>query len=410
VDIPDGQRLAVRRIVAVTAALAVLAALPAAVHAAGRSVGVTTPATDSFYRAPNPLPPGPPGTILRSRPVSLTALGLPLPLQAWQIMYVSTDVASRPAAVVATIIKPINAASSRLLSYQEPWDSDSLSCAPSYQLRAGNDINAAALLPALAAGWTVVDSDFEGLQSAYTAGIQAAHGVLDGIRAAERFAPAHLSAQNTPVGLWGYSGGAQATAWATELAATYAPELKIVGAAEGGVPANVNDIATHLDGGPSSGIELAGAVGLSRAYPELATLWNAAGKTMAATIGNECIGQYAIQYAFQRMDTYTTVSHARDMPWVKAIIDAQSLGQRRPAAPLYVYQSINDELIPGADVNALVSKYCRQGVSVFYYQDPASEHISLAVTGAPAAFAYLAARFAHQPVPTTCGVPQVPPS
>ena len=44
--------------------------------------------------------------------------------------------------------------------------------------------------------------------------------------------PLGLSA-DAPVGLWGYSGGGLATAWAAEVCAGYAPELDIVGAVLG---------------------------------------------------------------------------------------------------------------------------------------------------------------------------------
>jgi hypothetical protein len=41
---------------------------------------------------------------------------------------------------------------------------------------------------------------------------------------------------STKVGMMGYSGGAIATEWASELAPSYAPTLRIIGAAAGGVP------------------------------------------------------------------------------------------------------------------------------------------------------------------------------
>ena len=77
---------------------------------------------------------------------------------------------------------------------------------------------------ALTMGWAVVVPDYEGPDSQWTAGTQAGHAVLDGIRAALRFGPAGLAGPSTPVGLWGYSGGAQATARATELQPGYAPD------------------------------------------------------------------------------------------------------------------------------------------------------------------------------------------
>jgi hypothetical protein len=379
-----------------------------------RAAAVITPDTDPFYRAPDPLPAAAPaGTVLRSRPVTIAAFGAPLPFDATQIMFTSTDVDDHPSAVVATIIKTLTSSPITprpLISYQEPWDSDSLNCAPSYEMRIGTDANEIAFPMALAAGYALVVPDFEGLTAAFTVGVQAAHGTLDGIRAAENFLPGYLAGTATPVGLWGYSGGAQASVWASEIAPTYAPELNIVGTAAGGVPPDITAVAKNVDGTVASGIELAGAVGMSRAYPELTSLWNTAGQAMAAKIGGACINQYVGDYAFQRMDTYTTTPNAIDLPSVQVILSKNQLGHRTPTMPMYIYQSVNVELIPGSEANALVATYCRAGVTVDYYQDLVSEHISLAVSGAPAAFAYLTARFAGIAPPTTCAVPPIPPT
>jgi hypothetical protein len=175
------------------------------------------------------------------------------------------------------------------------------------------------------------------------------------------------------------------------------------------VPPNITAVAKNLDGGLFSGIVLAGTVGMSRAYPELTTLFNAKGQRMAGDIAKMCIDEYLSAYSFERMDTYTTVPDAIDLPWVQEIMELNRLGGRTPGAPLFVYQSVNDELIPMADVNDLIAEYCEEGVTVAYYQDLASEHITLAFTGGPLAVSHLASRFAGAPAPTTCALPRVPP-
>jgi len=316
--------------------------------------------------------------------------------------------------VVATVILPLTCpvTSPRpLVSYQTAEDSLSMQCSPSYRMRIGTEKEEVSLPPLLSQGWAVVVPDYEGLESQYTAALQAGHGVLDGIRAALSFAPAGLAGNATPVGMWGYSGGGLATAWATELAPSYAPELNIVGVAAGGVPPDITAVAKNLDGGPFSAIELAGTVGMSRAYPEIQTLFNAAGQAMAADIGTQCIETYlASQYALKSMDQYSTVPNAICLPFVQAIMALNHLGSRTPTAPLYIFHAINDELIPMADVNDLVALYCSANVTVDYYQDPVSDHNSLAVSGAPAAVTYLTQRFAGVAPTNTCGNPVIPPT
>lgn len=375
---------------------------------------VLVPKEDPFYRAPEPMPAVEPGTVLRSREVTIAALRTPLPFRAWQLFYVSNDAHDRPAGAVTTVILPLTEPTTKprpLVSYQTAEDSLDMKCAPSYRMRQGTEKEEVSLPALLAQGWAVAVPDYEGLESQYTAGIQAGHAVLDGIRAAVSFEPAGLGAA-TPVGMWGYSGGALATSWASELHPGYAPELNIVGVSEGGVPPDITAVAKNLDGGLFSSIMLAGSVGMSRAYPELTTLWNDAGRAMAADIGTMCIEEYSgeSRFQFKRMDQYTTEPDALDVPWVQEIMALNHLGARTPRAPIFLYQAIADELIPVADVNELVEGYCAEGVTIYYHQDPTSDHNSLAVSGGPAAVGYLASRFAGAPAPNNCGVPRVPPS
>ena len=175
---------------------------------------------------------------------------------------------------MATIIVPLTPAATSprpLLSYQVAEDADSETCAPSYEARRGLETEAVAWPSLLSQGWAVVVPDHEGLDSEFAAGVQEGHAVLDGIRAAENFAPAGLDGAKTPVGMWGYSGGGQATSWAAELQPTYAPKLHIVGATYGGTAANVKTVWDHLNGLDTS-LDLAAAVGVSRAYPNLIDL------------------------------------------------------------------------------------------------------------------------------------------
>ena len=72
-----------------------------------------------------------------------------------------------------------------------------------------------------------------------------------------------------------------------------------------------------------------------------------------------------------------------------------------PAVPLHIFHATLDELIPVAGARALVARYCAAHVVVDYEEDVIADHVSLAVTGAPGAVAYLAARFNGLPAPRT---------
>jgi hypothetical protein len=358
-----------------------------------------------------------PGQILRSKRVTIEAVGFTVPYQAWQIQYVSTDTTGQLQADVATVVKPTTPGlPPRLLSYQPAIDSDSPTCQPSYLLTRppatlgyeslGGLESFAAVATGTALGYTVVIPNFEGPHDQFAAGPEAGYGTLDGIRAAENFAPLDLNGARTPVGLMGYSGGSQASEFAAEEAPAYAPGLNIVGAAIGGLPVNIGHIAARIDGGPFAGIYFAAAVGIARAYPQIGidALLNQAGEQMKQAIGTMCIAQYVLTYAFQRIESYTKGGlNPLTNPTVQQVIADDTMGSIGvPRIPLHIYMATFDELVLTPDVTALVNTYCAAGATIQYVQYPLADHLTAEAEGLPAAIAYLQARFAGQPAPSTC--------
>jgi pimeloyl-ACP methyl ester carboxylesterase len=373
---------------------------------------VPRPDDDAFYVAPAGFAEAELGDVLRSREIEMTAVGVPIPLEGHQILYRTSDTHGDPEAAVATVVVPLTAAPAGgrpLLSYQPAEDTLTRDCSSSYEIRQGQMPELPeALVPLLKDGAAVVIPDYEGPESQWVAGVQAGHAVLDAVRATESFKPAGLPGTRTRVAVWGYSGGAQATAWAAELHPEYAPEIDLVGAAHGAAPYVLRETVAYLDGSPYAGILLAAVVGMGRAYPEmqLDEFFNDAGKAMQEQVGTQCIEDFAGEYPFAKLDDYTRVPNAKDLPNISAVIDDNDLGQRTPTAPAYIYQSATDELEPVAGADAIVANYCRNGVSVQYNRAAAGEHIEFQMRGAPEAAAYLADRFAGKPAPSTCPAPQ----
>jgi Secretory lipase len=360
------------------------------------------PDNDPFYAQPKPMPPGAPGTVIASRATTIRALAIPVPVKAWQVKYLTTDTKGAKATDIATVIEPL-LKTNKLVSYQTAYDGLDADCAPSYAFATGINppfYEEAAMLPLLLAGYTVVSADYEGPHYQWAAGVNSGHGVLDGIRAAQSLTG--LS-KNTPTALWGYSGGALASQWANELASTYAPELNIVGVAAGGVPADIEAIARAIDGTALSGVYFGATVGLSRAYPEIHidSLLNDRGKAAFETLGRQCIAEFTLQFSFQRMRDYVTVPELLDVPAIKQVIRENTMGQRLPDAPTYIYQGTNDELAVTPPVDQLVRTYCAMGATVQYVKIP-GEHITTAGTGVPGALAYVNSRLNGRPAPSSC--------
>jgi hypothetical protein len=388
--------------------LVVALALGAAVGGASPAVAaVPDPSKDPFYAQPASFAGTHPGSVLHSRPVTITGLGIPLPFVAYQVQYVSENTFGVPQANVATIIKPLSSTGpAKLVSYQPAIDSLSYSCDPSFLLRQGTETEATTIGPLLTRGWTVVVPDFLGPDHEWTAGYVEAKGTLDGIRAAENFGPAGLNGSATPVGMTGYSGGARGTEFAAELAPQYAPELHIVGAAPGGLAVNVANVAKGANGGAFAGVYFAAAMGLGRAYPEIEinSLLNDRGRQMQEAISKMCITQFVATYAFQKIQTYT--KNGLDPLTVPAIqkvvkeIGAGNLGT--PQVPLYLYMATYDELVVTPDADRLVQRYCSAGVTIKYVKYPLAGHVTGLPEGYPGAVSWLADRFAGKPASDSC--------
>jgi hypothetical protein len=399
---------------------------------AGKSVSPTPPPQDPFYTPPSPLPAGRPGKVIRSRPVCIGDLQVPVPYKAWDVMYLSTGAENAqgqpsslhalPSVDTALIVEPLTGARHPVLAWATAEDDDSTLKAPSYIMAQGNTWDNAAWQWALGKGWDVVVPDYEGPGSAYSAGPLEGHGMLDGIRAAENLSATDgLEGPRTKAGLWGYSGGAMATAWASELAPGYAPKLRIAGVAEGGVPADVHTVFDTINNGYlAPGLAFASALGDNAAYPNLVpmSLLNSAGQALAANMRSTGNTSYP-SGAPQNIQGYTVCGcNPNDLPnqfpTLAEVGRTVNPGQHIPTAPLYIYHDYNDELIPIGGVEKLVQYYCSGGATVDFRVNIGDEHVSNAIVGAPEALTYLTERFKGIAPLDTCGLPDnggvIPPS
>lgn len=371
-----------------------------------------TPNADAFYKSPSAseLASTQPGDVLRYRPAPQMA-NLAAVSDAYQLMYRSTNSQGIPSASVTTVIIPKQAPSSgrKLMAFQSFYDSLTLSCSPSYLSVKGKLFQQATnVLPALKKGIVVVMSDYEGLESQWIAGKNTGQGVLDGIRAVLRFDKAGLDGA-APVAMVGFSGGGHATGWAAEMAPEYAPELNIVGAAMGGVPVMVGNVAKKVDGGLFAGVFLGAVVGLSRAYPELDPKKYAtpAGLIAVQDMGTRCLlgmfegqNEMLLKYAFKKSTRYLKDPNFLNLPEIAAMTLENSMTTRIPTTPVYVYEGTTDEIMPIADVDNLVKRYCDAGVKV-QYNRTTGDHLLMGTNPTPM-LNYVLDRLDGKAAPSNC--------
>ena len=316
-----------------------------------------TPDQDPFYRLPRDFEGAEPGQLLRFRSsrVYLIPGGLvAAPVRAWQVLYRSTNGRGDADAVSGTVMVPdtpwLGGGPRPIVSYAVGTHGLGDQCAPSYKLATGAESEyIVAMSLALAKGWAVAVTDYEGLGTpgdhAYMVSISAGRAALDIARAAAHLPGAGL-APHAPIALWGYSQGGAATASAAEQAKDYAPELHTVRVAEGGVPADLNALLPSLDGGSWFAL-LAGVVaGYDTGYPRLGLpdKLNSSGKDLVQQIRHECADQFG-QQANHHLDEYTKSPGLLNYPPLERAFDDNALGHHTPRMPVLLYRGQDDQLI-----------------------------------------------------------------
>uniref|UniRef100_UPI002FCDF093 lipase family protein n=1 Tax=Nocardia gipuzkoensis TaxID=2749991 RepID=UPI002FCDF093 len=274
--------------VPVAAAMAVACATAVAVVGVDTREAAAAPVSD-FYLPPAQIP-SEPGAIVKTAPMALFAT-VPTdkgwPGKAQHVMYTTRLQDGSPVAVSGTFIDatgPWQGPGPRPTVVIGPGTSGqgdrcAMSVAfstgmtvftdPSPGLSANQELPASAVWSGL--GARVLVTDYIGLGTpgihTYANRIEAAHAVLDGVRAAHKLAGA---GPETPVVLWGYSQGGGAAAAAAEMQPEYAPELNLKGTWAGGPVADLAAILERIDGALIGGAIGFAINGLLARYPERA--------------------------------------------------------------------------------------------------------------------------------------------
>ena len=379
-----------------------------------RKVRPLLPSDDPFYQPPRGYQHAEPGTVLRSRDVELAFLGLiPQPVTATQLLYRTMDMNGEPEATVTTVIVPAELDPEQacpLLSYQCAIDAVSSRCFPSYALRrrakALGSVSQFELLlvaAALAEGWAVSVPDHEGVQGMWGAPYEPGYRVLDGIRATLSSERVGLS-PSAPIGLWGYSGGGLASAWAAEMCGGYAPELDIVGAVLGSPVGDLGNTFRRLNGGFLAGLPAMVVAALAHAYPDLDRVikehTNDEGRALLDQLETMTTAGAVIRLAGRDMGDFLDepLEDILSTPEVRYVFDSIKLGAAVPTPPVLIVQAVHDYLIDVNDIDALADAYSAGGARVTYHRDAFNEHMCLHPLSAPMTLRWLTDRFARRPL------------
>ncbi|KAF4448729.1 Lipase 4 [Fusarium albosuccineum] len=388
--------MAVHRILALLSLwLGIAAAAQGHIHKRGASAGPLPPSLDPWYSAPAGFEDTAPGTVLRLRPApgNLTKV-IGNCSASYHVLYRTTDSQYRPTWAVTTLLVPELGSNSTaatvfdqsaLLSYQVPYDSADVDASPSYTIYGSDGLTSSLAGIGLGLGLFLSIPDYEGPLASFTAGVISGHATLDSVRAVLSLGLG-LNTTSPRVALWGYSGGALASEWASELAVQYAPDLQetIVGAALGGLTPNVTSVLESISGQDSAGLAPSAILGLTSQYPDVQKYllsqlkedgpYNKTGFLAALDFTVEEAGMaYAgvdiTEFFENGIDTF------RDPKIVKIINRDGIMGYHGvPQWPTFVYKTVKDEISKVSDTDDLVERYCAVGANILYQRNSVGTH------------------------------------
>lgn len=354
----------------------------------------------SFYRPPEPLPARPAGTLIRSEPVSA-----PAGARGWRILYHSRSVAGKDIAVSGSVFVPAGKAPAGgrpIVAWAHGTTGLGDSCAPSTDLQPLNGVEDGPAL--LAAGDAIVATDYEGLGTPgphpYVVGPSEARSVLDAVRAAARLRTAHLGRSFVA---FGHSQGAHAALFTGELAASYAPELHLVGVAAAAPPTDLAAMARHLTKlGYGTALLVEAAAGYSAADPaaRLSSIMTPTGKAGLSLIEDGCDSDLVTAYGSLSSRAVFTEDPRTTPPWSTGFA-RNSVGVLPATVPVLIMQGARDPVVSPELTTIAVRRMCAHGDVVDYKIYPDAYHNVVPSAGADLN-AWVAARFRGDPAPRGC--------
>jgi hypothetical protein len=355
---------------------------------------------EAFYAVPGPLPPGPPGALIRAVPIAGPSV---LPdSRAWAILYHSRDFDGRDVAVSGVVVAPPGAAppgGRPVVVWGHGSSGLADRCAPSR----GGVMGAFGRDPLgglLQQGDVVAATDYQGLGTPglarHAIGLSAGHAVLDAARAA-RGLDAGASGR---VVLDGHSEGGHAVLWAAELAGAYAPELQVLGvaaSAPGAELAATLKTATDRPTTVTSGAMYI-VVAWSDAYRLPLDVLTPAGRKAVDRVRTTCLEELA-------KDPEHVAVHPADLlttpPW-PALLARNTPGHAATPAPIFLAQGADDDRVTPAATGALVQRLCRLGDTVELRSYQHTGHFDIPAVARPDVLAWMGERLAGRSARSTC--------
>ncbi len=360
-----------------------------------------------FYSPPSPLPAGQPGDVLRSEPLGITVAGG----RALRVLYRSQTADGAPTATSGMVFIPDGApppGGRPVISWAHGTVGLAPQCAPS---RLDSPVgNLPWLEEMLARGWVVTATDYAGLGTPGTSGYlisgEEGRDVINAVRAVRHIPGSGASARWVA---WGHSQGGHAALAAGDLAATYAPELRLQAIAAAAPAADLEGLLALQWNQSAAWVIGADVVGTwPQRYPGLDpnALLTANGQNHWQDILGKCIAGAAIT-AIVRQDMLGQDFFARnpwDVPaWRPRFIENTPQPTPRDV-PLLIAQSVTDEVVLPRTTATIIREWCAAGVGIGTLWVNSVSHNETAIVVGPAVVQWISQRLSGAPAPDDCGL------
>jgi alpha-beta hydrolase superfamily lysophospholipase len=372
-----------------------------------------------FYVPPDPLPPAPPGDLIRAEPIEAPGVRM------WRVLYHSTTETGHDIAVSGLIAVPDEAPPAGgfpVVAVAHGTDGMARICAPSLRPLASRSVLPTVLTPPkdrvsffeqmvqpfTDAGYAVVATDYQGLGTPgvnpYLVGVDAARNVLDAARLIQRFPMVQVA---EALFIWGISQGGQAALFAGQIAPTYAPELRLLGVVAGAPAAELELMAGEVAGISGRSVLTGLLVMIARAwsavYPDLdaGSVLTPQGLRRMTVVEERCIDDVLLTFAFREASD-VVIRRGMNTPAWQAAIARNTPGMQRTTVPLRIFQGGADWLIRPAFTETLVQRLCAVGDTVAVQVYPGLGHLSVSTPSMPDTLIWMADRLAQATPPSSC--------
>ena len=349
--------------------------------------------------------------------VSETAVPGPPHARMWRVVYQTTSLAGTPRTVSGVIIVPNGAAPTggrNIIAWAHPTTGIAEGCAPS------TNRNLFLSIPGLdsliSRGYVIAATDYPGLGTPgmhpYLVGVSEARSVIDSVRAARELLGAGVTSRYVA---WGHSQGGQAALFVGQIAASYAPELRLAGVVAIAPPTNLK-INLHNIMSTVPGRLLAAYTLVS-----WSSIYNTSMDAVTHRPAIPIVRSVARQCSQTRFEASGVLFTARlltrwmllpsfwtTQPWVGAAQE-NSADPLRVKAPLLVVQGTADPVVTPSLTEGFVQAACAAGAHVDLVREVGGGHFWMGISSAPLAIHWINQRFADlTPAAPGCTTRDVP--